>query len=81
MTTKEPPPGGGPELDPFGANDPAWERLYGISWLRRIARGGGRTTPRPKGELLSALVVTVLGLAVLVGGVFLVFWLISLLPD
>ena len=75
---------GVPDLDPFGANDPAWERYEGISWLRRVARSGAlhqRRRPGPKGELWSALLVGMLGWAILVGGVVLVFWLASLVID
>jgi hypothetical protein len=69
---------GSPPLDPFGANDPAWERYYGVSWLKRVASsqrarpaGGVRREPR---ELLAALVVGVLALAVVVGAIALLFW-------
>ena len=76
--------GGFPELDPFGANDPAWERYEGVSWIRRVAQsraGRGKPGPRPKGELFSVMVVGALGLGILVGGVWLVLWLIGLAID
>lgn len=77
---------GGPELDPFGTTDPAWERYEGVSWARKVAqsralrsREGRRR--RPKGEALTAMAVGVLGVAVAVGAIALVFWLLSLLFD
>lgn len=75
--------GGVPDLDPFGTNDPAWERYYGVSWLRRIAslrslREGKRP---PRGEMLSAMLVGVVVLVIAVGAITLVFWLLAQLID
>ena len=86
MANKEPPPGGGPELDPFGANDPAWERYEGVSGLRRLAqtrakRHDVRPYRRPRGEMLAFMVVAAGGLALVVGGIFLVAWLLGLAFD
>ncbi len=82
---REDPPGGVPDLDPFGANDPAWERYEGVSGLRRLAqsRARGRDKPyrRPRRDLFAAMVVGSLGLAVLIGAIVGLLWLFSLVVD
>ena len=73
-----------PDLDPFGANDPAWERYEGVSWLRRVAQSHARSRQeyrRPGRDAPAFLLVGAVGLIVIVGAVALVFWLFSLLTD
>jgi hypothetical protein len=79
MGRKDQPPDGGPPLDPFGANDPYWERYTGVSWIRRFWRPqpsvGTREAPRPRrGEMFSVVVVGGVAIAVLVGAIALLFY-------
>jgi hypothetical protein len=72
--------GDGPPLDPFGANDPVWERYEGVSWARRFAQAHSSRRPgepwrrRPRGELFAVMVAGALIFAVMIGIAFLLFW-------
>ena len=70
---------GGPPADPFGTNDPAWERYEGVSGLRRWKPSFNRTKDRRRGEFASFMLIE--GLAVLgaAGAIALLFWLTSIL--
>jgi ferric-dicitrate binding protein FerR (iron transport regulator) len=63
-----------PELDPFGANDPAWERYEGVSQIRRMARAHASRDASPatrRRSFLAAMLVLVSALAAVIGGTFL----------
>jgi hypothetical protein len=76
MQPKDEPSDSRPPLDPFGTEDPYWERHYGISWLRRVARSRRHEPfPRPPGELRSVLVIAVIGAVAIALGLALLFWI------
>ena len=82
MTPKEGPPDAGPPRDPFGTEDPYWERHYGISWLRRVAHSRrDEAFRRRPGELRSILLVAAVGAVAVVAGLALLFWIVGSLIE
>ena len=71
----------GPPLDPFGTEDPYWERHYGIGWLRRFGSrsGDGGLPTRRRGETLAIIVASGLALVFVVAGLAFIFWVAAIL--
>lgn len=78
MTAEDGPADPGPPADPFGTEDPYWERHYGVSWLRGVARSRrDEPFPRPPGELRSVILIAVAGAVAVALGLALLFWIIG----